>query len=59
MTIKNYPNYKRQARYRSRIGVILFCPAIQVYLILKNKEKRSFRWYQVDKKTYIMFVKIE
>lgn len=45
------PEYKCQARYKSRIGVIFLYSATKVYSILENRWKRYFGHHQVDKTT--------
>ena len=50
---------KRQVRYRLEIGVIFFYPVIQVHSILENRRKRYFGCYQIGKKIYIIFIKVE
>lgn len=40
------------------MSIIIFCLAIQVYLILKDRRQRYFRCYQINKKACAMFNKI-
>lgn len=37
MTIKNRLEYKYQAKYKPKMGFIIFYSATRVYLILKNR----------------------
>ena len=41
------------------MGVIFLCPAIRVYSVLKDKQKKYFRHCQVSKKTCTMFVEVK
>ncbi len=52
------PEYKRQARHKPKMRVILLCLATQVHSVLENGWKRYFGHYQVGKRTCTIFVRV-